>query len=417
MNAPHAEPAAHEQPADETSIRYEGWPVVGVCFLIATFAWAGGFYGQGVYLAEFQRLYGWPASLISTATTCYYLVSAVMVVFVAEGIRALGPRRLLILGILLMAAGTALVGQVTAVWQLYAVYALIAAGWAGTSLAAINNTLGLWFDKKRGMAISLALNGASCGGVFGVPLLVSAVGIFGLPATSIGAALVMLALGIPGILIWVGRPPKRAAASTVSGAAPVALSIAQIRSAAFRDLSFWTITVPFALLMVAQVGFIVHLISFLDPVMGRERASIAVSLMTAMAVIGRLLFGAVVDRIDQRKASSISAISQAIALVVLINTRQDVALFAACALFGFSVGNMITLPSLIVQQEFSAAAFGVVVSLVTAICQFTYAFGPGLIGLLRDAFGGYAVPFYVCALLQVIAAAIVLIRPKMLKTV
>ena len=417
MNAPDAEPAAYEQPADETSIRYEGWPVVGVCFLIATFAWAGGFYGQGVYLAEFQRLHGWPASLISTATTCYYLVSAVMVVFVAEGIRALGPRRLLILGILLMAAGTALVGQVTAVWQLYAVYALIAAGWAGTSLAAINNTLGLWFDKKRGMAISLALNGASCGGVFGVPLLVGAIGKFGLPATSIGAALVMLALAIPAILIWVGQPPKRAAASTAPGDAPVALSIAQIRSAAFHDLSFWTITVPFALLMVAQVGFIVHLISFLDPVMGRDRASIAVSLMTAMAVLGRLIFGAVVDRIDQRKASSISAITQAIALVVLINTRQDVALFAACALFGFSVGNMITLPSLIVQQEFSAAAFGVVVSLVTAICQFTYAFGPGLVGLLRDIFGGYAVPFYVCAVLQVIAAAIVLIRPKILKTV
>ncbi|MBN9584342.1 MAG: MFS transporter [Afipia sp.] len=417
MNAPHAEPAAHEQPADETSIRYEGWPVVGVCFLIATFAWAGGFYGQGVYLAEFQRLYGWPASLISTATTCYYLVSAVMVVFVAEGIRALGPRRLLILGILLMAAGTALVGQVTAVWQLYAVYALIAAGWAGTSLAAINNTLGLWFDRKRGMAISLALNGASCGGVFGVPLLVGAIGIFGLPATSIGAALVMLALAIPAILIWVGQPPKRVTPPAASGAAPVVRSIAQIRSAAFGNLSFWTVTVPFSLLLVAQVGFIVHLISFLDPVMGRDRASIAVSLMTAMAVIGRLLFGAVVDRIDQRKASSVSAISQAIALVVLINTRQDVALFAACALFGFSVGNMITLPSLIVQQEFSPAAFGVVVSLVTAICQFTYAFGPGLIGLLRDAFGGYAVPFYACAVLQVIAAAIVLIRPKMLKTV
>ena len=39
------------------------------------------------------------------------------------------------------------------------------------------------------------------------------------------------------------------------------------------------------------------------------------------------------------------------------------------------------------------------------------------IGMLRDIFGGYAVPFYVCAVLQVIAAAIVLIRPKILKTV
>lgn len=413
MNAPHAEPAAHEKLIDEASIRYEGWPVVAVCFLIATFAWAGGFYGQGVYLAELQRLHGWPASLISTATTCYYLFSAVLVVFVSEAIRALGPRRLLIIGILFMASGTALVGQVTSPWQLYAVYALIATGWAGTSLAAINNTLGLWFDKKRGMAISLALNGASCGGVLGVPLLVGAIGKFGFSATSIGAALVMIALALPAIMIWVGRPPKRVLPVNIAGeVSPAVQTIAQIRRAAFGSLPFWTTTVPFALLLVAQVGFIVHQISFLDPIMGRERASIAVALMTAMAVAGRVLFGMVVDRMDQRIAASVSAVSQAIALLVIINTRNEAALFAASALFGFSVGNMITLPSMIVQREFSAAAFGVVVSLVTAICQFTYAFGPGVIGLFRDVFGSYTVPFYVCIALELIAAAIVLVRSK-----
>ena len=169
---------------------------------------------------------------------------------------------------------------------------------------------------------------------------------------------------------------------------------------------------PFALLLVAQVGFIVHQISFLDPIMGRERASIAVALMTAMAVAGRVLFGMVVDRMDQRIAASVSAVSQAIALLVIINTRNEAALFAASALFGFSVGNMITLPSMIVQREFSAAAFGVLVSLVTAICQFTYAFGPGIVGLLRDVFGGYTVPFYVCIALELIAAAIVLVRAR-----
>ncbi|MGL5167652.1 MAG: MFS transporter [Afipia sp.] len=418
MNAPHAKPAAHEKLIDETSIRYEGWPVVAVCFLIATFAWAGGFYGQGVYLAELQRTHGWPASLISTATTCYYLFSAVLVVFVSEAIRALGPRRLLIIGILFMASGTALVGQVTSPWQLYAVYALIATGWAGTSLAAINNTLGLWFDKKRGMAISLALNGASCGGVLGVPLLVGAIGKFGFSATSIGAALVMIALALPAIMIWVGRPPKRVLPVNVAGeASPAVQTIAQIRRAAFGSLPFWTITVPFALLLVAQVGFIVHQISFLDPIIGRERASIAVALMTAMAVVGRVLFGIVVDRMDQRVAASVSAVSQAVALLVIINTRNEIALFAASALFGFSVGNMITLPSMIVQREFSAAAFGVLVSLVTAICQFTYAFGPGIVGLLRDVFGSYTVPFYVCIALELIAAAIVLIRSKTPKVI
>lgn len=415
MTTPQAGSGANDAPVDEASIRYRGWPVVGVCFLIATFAWAAGFYGQGVYLAELHRLHGWPTSMISTATTCYYLFSAIVVAFVSEAIRVLGPRRLLTLGILCMAAGTALVGQVTAPWQLYIVYTLIAFGWAGSSLAAINNTLGLWFDKKRGMAISLALNGASCGGVFGVPLLVGAIGKFGFPATSIGAALVMIVIAIPAILIWVGQPPNRAVAAASANVVPVQ-SAAQMRHAAFRSLPFWTITVPFSLILIAQVGFIVHLISFLDPIMGRERASIAVALMTAMAVTGRVLFGLVVDRMDQRIAACGSALSQAIALIILINTRSDMALFAASAIFGFSVGNMITLPSMIVQREFSPAAFGLVVSLVTAICQFSYAFGPGIVGLMRDAFGSYTVPFYACAALDIAAAVIVLVRARQPQT-
>ena len=56
---------------DETSIRYDGWRIVVVCFLLATFGWAFGFYGQSVYVAELQRLHGWPASLISAGTTFF----------------------------------------------------------------------------------------------------------------------------------------------------------------------------------------------------------------------------------------------------------------------------------------------------------------------------------------------------------
>lgn len=401
-----------ELAVDETSFKYSGWRVVAVCFLVATFAWGAGFYGQGIYLAELHRLHGWPASQISTATTCYYLFSSFLVAFVSEAIRVLGPRLLLISGIACMAAGAALVGQVTSPWQLYAVNAVFAFGWAGTSIAAINNTLGMWFDKRRGMAISLALNGASCGGVVGVPLLVAAVGRFGFPSTMLIAAGVIVATAVPAILLWVGRPPKHASAGKASASTPATLSAAQIRNVAFHSLPFWTIVVPFALVLAAQVAFIVHQISFLDPIMGRERASIAVSLMTAMAVIGRVGLGTVIDRLDQRNVSAISFASQAMALLVIINTHNEYALFAASAVFGFSVGNAITLPSLIVQREFSAASFGVLVSLVTAICQFTYAFGPGLIGLLRDAFGSYTAPFYVCVLFELIAAAVVLIRGK-----
>jgi predicted MFS family arabinose efflux permease len=314
-------------------------------------------------------------------------------------------------GVLVMASAVALIGQATAPWQLYAVNALLAFGWAGTSLGMITNTLGLWFDSKRGMAISLALNGASFGGIVGVPLIVAAIGRFGFPDAMITAAIVMVLLLIPVIVIFVGRPPDRTSSAVTSVVAD-APSASRIRAQAFCDTAFLSVSIAFALVLFAQVGFIVHLISFLDPVIGREHAAIAVALMTAMAVVGRVLFSTVIDRLNQRLASAISFVSQAVALIVIINLQSDIALMAACALFGFSVGNLITLPALIVQREFDPRSFGVLVSLITAINQITYVFGPGVIGLLRDASGSYSLPFYGCVGLELTAAALIMVRGR-----
>ena len=398
---------------DETSARYDGWRIVMVCFLLATFGWGLGFYGQSVYVAELHRLRGWPASLVSGGTTFFYLSGALLVAFVSEAIRGFGPRNCMVAGVLTMAGGAVLIGQVTEPWQLYAANAVLAFGWAGTSLGLITNTLGLWFDRKRGMAISLALNGASFGGIAGVPLLVAAIGYFGFPGAMIAAAIAMVGLMVPVILIFVGRPPIGARAAMPANAP----SAAQIRAQAFRDIGFLSVSASFALVLFAQVGFIVHLISFLDSVIGRERAAFAVALLTAMAVAGRVLFSFVIDRLNQRLASAISFVSQAMALAVMINWHNEVALIAACVLFGFSVGNLITLPALIVQREFDPRAFGVLISLITAVNQVTYAFGPGVIGLLRDASGSYALPFYMCIALELIAAVLIMIRGRPVATV
>lgn len=395
-------------PKDEASIYYPGWRLVGVCFVLATFGWALGFYGQSVYLAELQRVHGWPASTVATATTFFYLFGALLVAFLSEAIRAVGPRGCLLAGVVAMAGATALLGQITSPWQLYAVYALLAFGWAGTSLGAVTNTLGLWFDRKRGMAISLALNGASFGGIAGVPLLVAAIAGFGFSGATLAAAIAMVVILVPIIVIFVGHPPRDP--STTSGRPVDILSSRQIRVRALRDAGFVTLVTAFALALFAQVGVIVHLISYLDPLIGRERAAISMSLLTLMAVVGRLLVSTVIDRFNQRRASAICFLSQAVALAILINTRSDAWLYFACALFGFSVGNLITLPALIVQREFEARSFGVLVSLITAVTQVTYAFGPGIVGWLRDASASYAGPFYGCMALQLVAAALVLAR-------
>src|SRR5512147_2650758 len=107
---------------DETSARFPGWRVVIVCFVMAVFSWGFGFYGQGVYLAELSRLHGWPISTIATASTAYYLLSAVLVIFVSDAVARLGARRFLLCGIACLAVATASIGWIETPWQLYACY-------------------------------------------------------------------------------------------------------------------------------------------------------------------------------------------------------------------------------------------------------------------------------------------------------
>ena len=135
---------------------------------------------------------------------------------------------------------------------------------------------------------------------------------------------------------------------TAAGAA------AWTRASALRSWAFWSVSAPFALAITSQAGFLVHQIAFLEPTIGRNPAGIAVAVTTGMAIVGRLVLGTMANWLDQRLASALSLASQAAALGVMTRTGDADTLLAACAVYGFSVGNVITFPALIVQREFEA---------------------------------------------------------------
>lgn len=397
--------------AEERALDYPGWRVVFVCFVMALVCWGFGFYGHAFYLAELQRLHGWPTALISTATTVYYFVAAILVAFVSDALRRYGARACVLAGACSFTLAVASMPFIRSPGQLYAVYLVMTVGWATMSVAAITNILGPWFETRRGLAISLALNGASLSGVIVVPALVLLTSLTSFTVAMLaGSALILLVI-VP--LAWkvLADAPAFANDSAPSG---VTAEAAQqwTRASALRSRAFWSISAPFSLSLLSQAGFLVHVIAFLEPNMGRNAAGIAVAVTTAMAIVGRLVLGAIADRTNQRTASALSLISQAGALAIMIPAENVTVLFAACAVYGFSVGNLITFPALIIQREFPAASFGLIVGLSTAITQFTYAFGPGLIGIVRDAAGTYTASLLVCIGLNLVAAAIVMRPPQ-----
>ena len=130
------------------------------------------------------------------------------------------------------------------------------------------------------------------------------------------------------------------------------------------------------------------------------------------ALVGRLLLGLVIDRLEPRRASAICFLVQVGAIAVLAWAQAPLLVYGACAVYGLSVGNNITLSPMIVQREYTPDQFPAIVALSTAVVQTLYAFGPGLLGILRDLSGGYGLPLFLCMALNIAAAALILGRPR-----
>ena len=394
---------------------FAGWNVVGATFVMALFSFGLGFHGMSVHVAALQHLHGWSAGAVSAPVTAYYLAGALLTVWIGDLYNRLGPRAVVIGGCLAMAGGLAALGRVTLLWQLYPAFLLMSLGWGAMSGAAINIILAPWFQRRRGLAVSLAFNGATLGGVLIAPALILLIEGVGFARALTVAGLVLLGVMLPLAAGLMRRGPASLGlgpdGDSLAAGPPSTSSGSGSRTQALRSWRFWSVSAPFALGLVAQVGVLTHLVSLVTPALGAGGAARAVSATTAAAVVGRLLTGLVIDRVSRRRATSATLVIQIAGLGLLAWAPSAGLVYAGCLLFGLGVGNLTTLPGLIVAVEWPRERFGALVGLVVAINQFTFAFGPSLVGVLRDWTGAYGPALGVCAALQAIAAGLILLGP------
>jgi len=399
---------------------YHGWFVVAAAFLVALFGFGLGFYGPGIYLVALKARHAWSIGELSSVITTYYVLGASLL-FLGIGslFQSYGPRKVLIVGIVAMSTGLILLTWVARLWRVYAAFALMSVGWATMSGAAINILVAPWFERRRGLAISWALNGASAGGVIIAPPLTFLTNRYGFElavGTLVGS---MLAILIP-VVILVLRPRRgneRDAPDSdfaKSHVAPLRVETERFRlGSVLCSGRFISISLPFALGLTAQVAFFTHQMAFLTPTIGTVAAGWAISLTTFAAVVGRIVVGFIVDQFDRRIIAAVNFIVQMIGMAVLATATTPTLLYAGCALFGLGVGNLTSLPGLLVQQEFPKKHFARIVSLVVAINQFSFAFGPTLLGQVEAAEGSYRLGLLLCLSIEAVAAMIV-IAPSVL---
>jgi MFS family permease len=373
---------------------FYGWHIVAACFVIAAFAWSLGLFGSSVYLQSLTAERGWTVTTISSAITLFFLVSAAAQRVVGRSIDRWGPKPVLLIGCLSLAGGVALIGQVASPWQLYPCFALVGIGWSTLSTTGISATVAPWFERHQGRSITLALMGASLGAIVGVPLLIATLARFGLEAGLLLAALLALTVLLPliGIVLRYRLPEDLGLnrdGDIPAAGEPVATAPVPIANSNNRSRLLWSTTTGFALALTVQIGFITHHVKLAEPMLGTHGAGLLVGAAGVAALIGRMILARIVDRVDVRRLAAGILLLQTLALIAIAAWPSAWVLVVASLAYGYGIGHVTTLGPVVVRREFGAGAFGATYGTAATVIQLSSAFGPFLLGALRDGFGNY----------------------------
>ena len=393
---------------------FHGWWMVAGCMAVAIVAWSFALYGPSVYLHTISQTHQWSIGLVSSALTLSFLVNASVLSFVGSAISRHGPRIVMALGAAVMATGFIAMSQISKVWHVYASFALMGLGWSCLSTTAITSSLAPWFERHQGRAVSTALLGASIGGMVGVPTLLTLIAWLGFNTAILVVALIVLTT-VWTVSFFILRHRPQDLGLYPDGETPAAQQDKPTvrtwsRAEALRTLALRSVALTFGLALMVQIGFLTHQVSLLLPALGQAATAVCVTAAAMLAFAGRILLAKFSDRLDVRQIAFAVLLTAGASLGLGFLFTDQVWALVLCVLgYGFTAGNITTLPPVIVRREFGAASFGAIFGITATLMQLMSAMGPAFFGMLYDLSGGYRLPLGLAALLNILAAIVILI--------
>lgn len=393
-----------------TEPRFPGWQVITGGFIVLTTSSGLGFYGLAVYLNAISNERGWDVSSLSLATTLFFLVGGISGVFIARLIARHDLRYVMVAGAILAGGMLALLGRVQHQWQLFAVYALFAVGWAGGGLVPVSTVVTRWYHRKRSVALSIASTGLSMGGIVLTPFAKELLDRQGMAAGTPWLGLVYVLGTVPFAWFLVKPDPvplgwEPDGERTVADAGPRSISGVPFDHAVASRF-FFCLTLGYTLTLGSQVGAIQQIVKLAEERIDAHTASFAISTMAATSVVARLVGGRVVTNFPLMSVVAVLSVVQAVSMVGIALAGSTVALFAMIVLFGATIGNILMLQPLLVAQRFGVRDYPRIFSRTQLFSISGTAGGPVLLGVLHDHAGGYRTSYLVAAACSVAGALV-----------
>jgi MFS family permease len=376
---------------------YYGWRIVAVAFLTHCLNVGCVFYSFGVFFSPLLAEFGWTRAQVSWGFSSVSIVGALWSPFVGRIVDRYGPRPSQLFGALVLGTTFMLLSTVHSLGQYYVLMAILVS-LGSTALGPIpsNSAVAGWFHRRRGRALGLSTAGISMGGVIFVPLAQTLITHLGWRQAFVALGALVLAAGLVPIALVMRKPPAELPLEerfpAASGSTGLAFEIEHSVTVgeAVRDPNFWLIAGAFSLTVMGLSAVLLHQMPLLmDVGVSPAHAALALGATAGVGVIGKLGFGALLERVEQRRVIVGCFLAQALGLLLLPFARVPALLVLYVLIYGYSMGGNATLQATVLGECFGRRHYGAIAGRLGPIIVMSQAIAVPLVGWLRDRTGSY----------------------------
>lgn len=349
-------------------------------------------HGLGLFMEPLQAEFGWSRSQISLGLTIAAMLSLPLSPVVGAMVDRWGSRRLALPGVVL--SGTAIacfatlsgsVAQWLGLWLAYALVAMLLKTtiWS----AAVSST----FSTSRGLALAFALSGTAIAQVVVPPLAQFLIANYGWRTAY--AALGIGWGGLTFVLLFLfffdARDRQRLQRpGTTSEVSRTGLGFGE----AFRTPTLIRIAAATLISCLLNIAILVHQVPILvENGIDRANAAYLASLAGVAGIVGKIVTGWLLDRIDGGWVGGLSLSLPAVGfLLILYPAGTSAAVVLAMILIGYAAGTSLQICAYLTTRYAGMRNFGKIFGVMASLIAVGGGLGPTIAAAVHDAFGNYA---------------------------
>jgi MFS family permease len=393
-------------PMEKTPRIFYGF-IIAVASFFVLFAAYGVRFAYGVFFKPMAGELGLNAATTSAAYSISFFMEGVFSLVSGGLADRFGPRIVLSLSSILVAAGYCLMPLVHSPWQLCLFYGIILGIGMGAMFVPLVSMTARWFNARRNLMTGLVSGGAGAG-----MLVVPSSAAYLIEKFGWRTSYLIIGIAVPVVIFIaaqfmrrdpesVGTVPYGASEKTVSnGSADKGHALHE----ALRAPQFWVIFIMSFWFSTFSMAYNVHIVpDAINAGMSVTLAARILALTGALMLAGRIVLGTIADITGCKPIFIFCFTISTGALLLIAFTQAHWAFFVLAVMIGLSQGGVGSSQSPLIASLFGLRSHGLIFGFLGIGSTFGAAVGPLLVGFMFDLTGSYNLALLMCAGASLIA--------------